>query len=192
MLPEIEQELARKLKWSTVNSVPGFPASDFHELKHLSESGELVIGVDRTAADNLAHVIFNRWYSFTIGLLQSIPFLMAIATVLMAFVLRSFWVLIGIPLSLFAMLLANPLNPVRGFATLIGLAAIFGAMWFSTQSIFVLAFITVSYGIPFWGVRFVYYWNTQVLRLEALESETLFLFLLQNRIISVPAIPVLV
>jgi hypothetical protein len=185
MAPEVEQELARKLKWSTVEAVPGFPTSDFHTLKRMSESGELSIGVDYTAANQLAHSIFGSGYSLTIGLLQWTPFLVAIASIPMAFVLRSFWVIAGSPLALFAMFFANPMNPAKGFATLTGLAAVLAAVWFAAQGSVVLAFVPVAYALPFWVIRFVYFWNASKLRVAALQSETLLLFLLQNRSIYV-------
>ena len=85
------------------------------------------------------------------------------------------------PFSLIAMFISTPVNTARRFVTLIGILAVSGVVWFGSHSAMTPAILCVSYSVSFSAIRFLYFLNSRRLTRAALDSEPIFLWLLENR-----------
>jgi len=179
MEAQLEQELLAKLTWKSLSEVPDCPVASFGDLSRRVDAGELFVAVNYTAANQLAHSIFGASSSLIAGLISWVPFLVAAACLPTAYMLGNFWVLAGVPLALIAMFFSNPINPARRFATLTGLLAAVGGAWFWSQSAATPTVLCLSYAVPFWAIRALYFRNSHKLTRAALDSEPLLLYLLE-------------
>lgn len=180
MEAKFEQEILERLKWQNLSDVPGCPVASFGDLSRGVDAGELFVGVDYMAANKLAHSIFGMFGSLIAGLISWVPFIVAAACLPTGYFLGDLWVLAGVPLAFIAMFFSSPVNPARRLATFTGLLATVGVAWFWSQSVATLTVLCLSYAVPFYAVRFLYFRNSRKLTRAALDSEPLFLYLLET------------
>ncbi|TAJ78796.1 hypothetical protein EPO44_19865, partial [bacterium] len=181
MTPEMEQELSSKLRWRNFGEIPNSPVVDFQDLVRKVNSGELFLAVNYFVTPRFTHHLFGMWNSAVAGLIL-IPFVTALALVPVAFLVRDYWLLGGMPLALLAMVFAVPtLKPIKKFGSFLGVVTTVAMLWWvSLAGNYTAAVIAGSYTFPFWAVRYVYFRNSRKLTTAALRSETLLLYLLQN------------
>ena len=180
MEAKLEQEILERLKRQNLSDVPGCPVASFSDLSRGVDAGEFFVGVDYMAANKLAHSIFGLYGSLIAGLISWVPYLVATACLPTGYFLDDFWVLAGVPLALIAMFFASPVNPARRLATLTGVLAAGGVAWFWSQSVATLTVLCLSYAVSFYAIRFLYFHNSRKLTRAALDSEPLFLYLLET------------
>jgi hypothetical protein len=185
MSPDIEAELTRKLRWPSVPAIPEFPAVDFRQLGEREKAGDLALIVDSMAAIDAAHRLFGKGHSIVSGLLGWVPYFVAVSAIPAAVLLKRFSALSALPIALIALLAANQASPFRRLGTMFAWVAAVAALAFTARGELLPACLWGSYAVPFWSTRLLIVWNVATLRKAALRSESLFLFLFQNRRICV-------
>ena len=178
---KFEQELRQELKWKHLSAVPDCPVASFCDLLKEVRAGSFLVSVDYIAANRLALMPSSPLFSSASAIISWVPYLVAVACLPAAYLVGDGWIVAGVPLSLIAMYISTPVNPIRRYITLIGIIAVAGALWFGSHSTMTPAILCVSYAVSFSAIRFLNFLNLRRLARAALGSEPIFLWLLENR-----------
>jgi hypothetical protein len=169
------EALRAKNKWKYVNEVPNLPFNSFRELQDALSKGGFSINVSYIAARQFVpytYSTFGRWGNL---LLQSTPLFMILALIITAISLSNYLLLLLIPIPFISSFLSNPMNPARGFASLLNTVALVGLLvsyWRGYQSIF---WLCAAFFLPFFANRLTYRFNVSALVDLLKTSEPLFL-----------------
>ena len=113
-------------------------------------------------------------------LLASTPIIVAILSLVLAFVLGNYWLLIGVVLGFAGQFLSNPYNPSKNFwkpiVGLLFLVFVYG-LWQGKET---MTYLSAFFVFPFFINSFVYSMNQDKLKAVAMQSEKIFIFLYQN------------
>ena len=178
---EFEDELLRELKWKNLSEVPNCPVFSFSDLLKVVDAGSFFVSVDHIAANTLARSSSSPFFSLASIFISWLPCLVAVACLPAAYLVGDVWVVAGVPLCLIAMFISSPVNPVRRFVTFIGVLTFAGVVWFGSVSAMTPAILCLSYAVSSSAIRFLYFLNSRRLTRAALDSEPIFLWLLENR-----------
>ena len=178
---KFEQELRQELKWKRLSEVSDCPVASFCDLLKEVRAGSLFVSVDYMAANRLALMPSSPLFSFASAIISWVPYLVAVACLPAAYLVGDGWIVAGVPLSLIAMYISTPVNPIRRYITLIGILAVAGALWFGSHSAMTPTILCLSYAVSFSSIRFLYFLNSRRLTRAALDSEPILLWLLENR-----------
>jgi len=179
-LYDIEKEITPKLKWGKIEEIPSFPAKSFEELKRMIQSQTLQIGADFSTSNLLAESLYGKAYANFHYFLTWIPIIIAVLSLILAFILGNYWFIVGVPLSLSSMILANPYNPFKHLMTLLALILILVSgygIWNQNET---LSYLPIFFIIPFFIIRLLYNMNQKKLINTALRSEQLLIYLYQT------------
>jgi len=168
-----------------VRQIPDFPANDWEEFKQRVESHEFTLGMDYSSANHLAPDTRGGVYRLWVAVLVAIPYLAVGLSVLGAVTFSRLRILLAIPPIILAFIIANPLNPLRRAATVLCVVSLVLLGVALIRSYPTLTWLCVAFATTFIAVRALYWTNTMALRLAALASEPLFLFLFERKLCTV-------
>jgi len=176
-----KKQIKPELRWTKIEDIPNFPISNFEEVKKKINTGEFSVGIDFTIANNFATWLYGKAHAIFFFVLASTPFIVALISLILAFIFRNYWLLFGIILGFAGQLLSNPYNPLKSFWNLIAkmlfLVFLYG-FWNGKET---MAFLSAFFVFPFFINSFIYRMNQNKLKEVALNSEEIFIFLYQNR-----------
>ncbi len=175
-----EQQNTPELKWNRIEDIPDFPISTYEEVKQKVASKEFLLGIDYTTANHLGQWLYGKGYTAFSYILSCAPFLVAIASPILAIILRNWWLLAGMLLGFIGQLSSNPFNPWRGFLRLIAATVFLVFIWASSQARMTVALLSAFFVFPFFINGFLYSMNQKKLYRVALDSEKIFIFLYQT------------
>jgi hypothetical protein len=175
-----ESVLRAQCVWSSIAEIPEFPTSNFVDLRTRVFERCYTLGIDYSVANQIAHSVCGTPYSCAVLMMGALPYLVVVALVVAVFVTFNLRLLFGIPIAVFAFVMANPIIPVRRamtvFAVLVSLVMVGAALGaYPTVAWLCAVFVSI-----FMVIRLFYSANARALRLAALDSEALFLFLYEN------------
>lgn len=179
-LSEIEKEINPELKWEQIGQIPNFPAQSFHELKRSIESETLKIATDFQISNRLATWLYGKTYAIFFILLSWLPYIVSIISLVLAFILKNFWLSLGLPLGISSIFFANPYNPLKNLLTILAWLSVivFGwGLWYENDT---FIYLPMFFSIPFFITRFTYNLNQQKLITTAMKSEKLLIYLYQT------------
>jgi len=176
-----EKQIKPKLRWAKIEEIPNFPISNFEEVKKKINTGEFSIGIDYTIANDFALWLYGKGHTIFFLVLASTPFIVAVISLILAFIFNNYWLLFGIILGFAGQFFSNPYNPFKSFWSLIAkmlfLVFLYG-FWKGKET---MAFLSAFFVFPFFINSFIYRKNQNKLKEVALNSEEIFIFLYQNR-----------
>ena len=175
----LEEQITPRLKWRRIEDVPNFPLNSFEDVKRRVEANQFSIGIDFTTSNELAHWLYGGGHKLFFLLLASTPFIIAIASLVLAFVLGNYWLLFGVVLGFAGQFLSNPYNPSRNFwkpgVGLLFLFFVYG-LWQGKET---MAYLSAFFAFSFFINGFLYSMNQNKLKAIAINSEKVFIFLYQ-------------
>ena len=175
----LEEQITPKLKWRKIEDVPNFPLTSFEDVKRRVEANQFSIGIDFTTSNKLAQWLYGGGHKYFFLLLAASPFIIAVASLVLAFVLGDYWLLLGVVLGFAGQFLSNPYNPSRHFwkpvVGLLFLVFVY-ALWQSKET---MTYLSAFFIFPFFINGFLYSMNQNKLKAIAMNSEKVFIFLYQ-------------
>lgn len=122
--PEIEAKLWAAAKASRIADIPGFPLEGHSAFKAAVASGHVQLGIEFAAARDLVWMSKSRGAAaLTLALTWVMPVL-AIASVVVAFVTGNWWALSGVVTAFLGQTLANPYSPAQSLWKILVVAAL--------------------------------------------------------------------
>jgi len=179
-LSQFERQIESTLKWKKIKELPNFPIIHLEELKKKINSGEYSISIDFTTANEFARGLYGARYAIFFFVLASTPFIVATLSVILAFILKNYYLLFGIISAFAGFFLSNPYNPFKSFwKSMVGILLLvcFYGIW---RDNLMITFLSGFFIIPFFVNEFIYNLNRNKLKEIALNSEKIFIFLFQN------------
>lgn len=175
-----EEKITPELKWKKIEDIPNFPLSSFNEVKQKLKTGEFSVGIDFTTSNEFAQWLYGPGHKNFFLLLASTPIIVAITSLVLAFVLDNYWLLSGVILGFAGQLLSNPYNSLKNFwKPVVGtlfLVFLYG-LWQGKETI---TYLSAFFVFPFFINSYTYSMNQGKLERVVLESEKIFIFLYQN------------
>lgn len=176
----LEEQITPKLKWNKIEDIPNFPLNSFADVKRRVEANQFGIGIDFTTSNEFAQWLYGGGHKLFFLLLASTPIIVAILSLVLAFVLGNYWLLIGVILGFAGQFLSNPYNPSKNFwkpvVGILFLVFVYG-LWQSKET---MTYLSAFFVFPFFINSFVYSMNQDKLKAVAMQSEKIFIFLYQN------------
>lgn len=176
----LEEKITPDLKWGKIEDIPNFPLSSFADIKQQVGANKFSIGIDFTTSNQLAEWLYGKGHCIFFLILASAPTIVAIASIVLAFVLGNYWILLGIILGFIGQFLSNPYNPLKSFLKpIIGilfLIFLYG-LWQGKETI---AYLTAFFVLPFFINSYLYEMNQNRLKAVAIQSEKVFIYLYQT------------
>jgi hypothetical protein len=121
---EVEQRLWASAQASQIADIEGFPLPSHAALKAAVASGAAQLGVEFTAARNLAGISKSPGGAALIHGLSLVCPALAIGSIVIAFVTGNWWSLFGVVASFLGQILANPYIPARNLWKILVAAAL--------------------------------------------------------------------
>jgi len=176
----LEEQITPKLKWNKIEDIPDFPLNTFEDVKRRVEANQFGVGIDFTTSNEFAQWLYGGGHKLFFLLLASTPIIVAIASLVLAFVLGNYWLLVGIVLGFAGQFLSNPYNPSKNFwkpiVGILFLVFVYG-LWQGKET---MTYLSAFFVFPFFINSFVYSMNQDKLKAVAMQSEKIFIFLYQN------------
>src|SRR3989338_4358421 len=176
----LEEQITPKLKWNKIGDIPNFPLNSFEDVKRRVEANQFGIGIDFTTSNEFGQWLYGGGHKLFFLLLASTPIIVAILSLVLAFVLGNYWLLIGVVLGFAGQFLSNPYNPSKKIwkpiVGLLFLVFVYG-LWQSKET---MTYLSAFFIFPFFINSFVYSMNQDKLKAVATQSEKIFIFLYQN------------
>lgn len=180
-----ESLLRKKLCWHRINDVPGLGFKDLDELKQSLALRRHSLLVDRSVVNQLAPIFAgqagNAVYFFFSAVFLAFPAAIAV----LAYLIKSGVVLLGLLVYAIAFPLSSPLLSKRGIVTLMAFISAVGLAAAITAANNIAFIIFGSFLYAFIGVRSYYYINSRLIIRAALVSETNFLYLFERGVVAV-------
>lgn len=179
-IKHLEEQITPELKWRKIEEIPNFPLNSFEDVKQRVEANQYSIGIDFSTANELTLWLYGGGYKLFFLLLASTPIIVAILSLVLAFVLGNYWLLSGIVLGFAGQFLSNPYNPTKNFweqiVGILFLVFVYG-LWQGKET---MTYLSACFVFPFFINSFVYSMNQNRLKAIAMQSEKIFIFLWQN------------
>jgi len=176
----LEEQITPKLKWNKIEDIPNFPVNSFEDVKRRAEANQFGIGIDFTTSNEFAQWLYGGSHKLFFLLLASTPIIVAILSLVLAFVLGNYWLLVGVILGFAGQFLSNPYNPSKNFwkpvVGILFLVFVYG-LWQGKET---MTYLSAFFVFPFFINSFVYSMNQDKLKAVAMQSEKIFIFLYQN------------
>jgi hypothetical protein len=177
---QLEEKIAGDLKWNKIENIPDFPLANFDEVKRGVEANKFSLGIDFTTSNQLAQWLYGQGHKFFFLILASTPIIVAITSLVLAFVLGNYWLLLGLILGFAGQLLSNPYNSSKNFwKPVVGtlfLVFLYG-LWQGKETI---TYLSAFFVFPFFINSYLYGMNQGKLERVALQSEKIFIYLFQS------------
>jgi hypothetical protein len=122
--PEIEKKLWAAAGVSRISDIPGFPFDSHAALKAAVAAGEAQFGIEYAAARDLVPISKPTVASALILALTWVTPLLAVGSIVVAFVTGNWWALCGVVSSFLGQTLANPCIPARSLWKILVAAAV--------------------------------------------------------------------
>lgn len=123
MKSTVEANLWEAVGVKSVSELPDFPFPSHKAFIDAVCKGEATIGIEYQAARDLAHVTKSPTASYVLLALSWVPFLLMLASIIVAVQTERWAILVGIPTALIGMAVASPYNPLRYIALLGAIAS---------------------------------------------------------------------
>jgi len=176
----LEEQITLKLKWNKIEEISNFPLNSFEDMKRRVGANQYSIGIDFSTSNEFAQWLYGGGHKLFFLLLASTPIIVAILSLVLAFIFGNYWLLIGVILGFAGQLLSNPYNPSKNlWKSIVGilfLVFVYG-LWQGKET---MAFLPAFFIFPFFINSFVYSMNQDKLKAVAMQSEKIFIFLYQN------------
>jgi len=176
----LEEQITPKLKWDKIEDIPNFPLGSFEDVKRRVEAKQFGIGIDFSTSNEFAQWLYGGGHKLFFLLLASTPIIVAILSLVLAFVLGNYWLLIGVILGFAGQFLSNPYNPSKNFwkpiVGILFLVFVYG-LWQGKET---MTYLSAFFIFPFFINSFVYSMNQDKLKAVAIQSEKIFIFLYQS------------
>jgi hypothetical protein len=173
---EWERNVEPRLKWSRVGDIPAFPCKTLEEIRERVNAGDLALGIDYGLALTVAERAYGQQYAFTNAAIGFLPFLLALALIVLAFYQKNYLLLIGVPLCILGTFLSSPYTRLTVLRVALS-GVLVWALWTGRTTV---AALTASFLVPSWIGRYVYTHSQNKLKAVALSSEVLFISLYQS------------
>jgi hypothetical protein len=180
-----EARLRAENRWQSVSELPTFPAGDFSRFGELEATGRLTVGIDLSVSLELLPRLGGPVQKLFVALVVSVPYVMALVPIGTALYYRRFGFLLGLPAVAAAFVLANPLNPHRGCVTRLAMIGLLVFLVAVARGSTLLGFVSGCALATVAAVRYLYEASAMSLRMAALRSEPLFLYLYQRHLCTV-------
>lgn len=180
LVGKLENRVEQDLKWKKVEDIPDFPFRNYEEAKAKIRSGEFSTGIDFSTSNQFAQWLYGGVYTFFFLTLASMPFIVAVLSVILAVWFQNYWLLFAIPLGFLAQFTSNPYNPAKGFFNLVVGVLFLIFVWRLLAGGETGPLLMAAYIFPFWINRYIYNHNQKKLGEVAMSSEKIFIFLYQN------------
>jgi hypothetical protein len=173
----VEDSLWKSAGVRSVSEVPDFPFPSHKDFVAAVLNGDAFVGIEYSAARDLAHVTKSPAASFALLALSWIPFLFIPASIVVAVVTGCWATLVGIPIALIGMALASPYNPLRHLALLASLGSVAYCLIAATV-LTAGTWPAFAYGLSFLAVRFLNRtaWNWASKAILGSEALTVYLW----------------
>lgn len=176
----LEEQITPKLKWRKIEDIPDFPLNSFEDVKRRVEANQFGLGIDFTTSNELAQWLYGGGHKLFFLLLASTPIIVAIASLVLAFVLGNYWLLVGVVLGFAGQFLSNPYNPSKNFwkpiVGILFLVFVYG-LWQGKET---MTYLSAFFIFPFFINTFLYGMNQNKLEAVAMGSENIFIYLYQT------------
>ncbi len=120
----IEEKLFEDAGVTSVSELEGFPFSNHADFVTAVKNGTADLGIAWEAARDVVRVTKSHGASIAIGLLALSPFVVAAASIPVAFVSRNWFALFGIITAMVGNIVASPYSPFRTLGKIAAIAAV--------------------------------------------------------------------
>lgn len=176
-ISDIEQELRELNRIISVENAEDIPFSGYKEFLELEKAGKLRIA---SAYDgDLVYSFGGKAEAIMHALLVWSPVLFAIASVVFAFILSNFWLLVGIPLALLGFFLSTPAF-MKGVGSVIALGTLIYFGYSCYTGNYGNAVIVGSYALSNFFVYVAREQCRMIIHRTILISEPIFVWLYKN------------
>lgn len=163
-----------------IQDIPNFPFSSFGGLRDAVAEGTWILDVSYPAARALSRSIRSPMGVLANFALLIAPYVLIIVVIVTAIHSGRYILLLGIPISVIASTLGNPVNPQRNFMSLVNSIAQLGLVIAYWQGFTTTAWFLLSFVVPFFANRKFYEDNLKALRRAAQDCEPLFVDLYEK------------
>ncbi len=158
----------------SVSGLERFPCATFQDFRASLANGQIKLFTKFDA--DVFELLSNRQQLTTSLVVSWIPAVIALASIVLAFVYWNFWLLIGIPLSFFGLMTATP-GVMRAFGSLLWLVALVYMLYALFVGATTTGFLAASYVLSNYSSVVVRNMCDARLRRAAEESETVFVWM---------------
>ena len=176
MIKADEQQFWTQSGVASLSEFADFPLASHEDLVAGVKRGDIEIGVDATAAMALARFTKSARASVAGNLLGFVPMVLALLSVLAAYMFANWFMLTGIAAALLAYLVANPSNPLHKVFYWVALSALVFCIFAGGVST-PAAWLANAYGSSFLALRFWHRLSRRWAYAAVLQSEALTAFL---------------
>lgn len=163
------------IDWSSVGEIPGFPFEDFEQLKAAVAVRSFNIGVDSLSAARWSEQFNTRIKKSVIAGLSLLLVIAGAASVVAAFAIREYWLLVAIPIQALAFYLSHPSSPFHKWVTIGGAVSVAVFLDLLFNGLPIAAALVAYAGLTFASVRAAGYITNSAFRKALLSDEKLFL-----------------
>ena len=163
------------IEWSSVGEIPGFPFEDFEQLKAAVAVRSFNIGVDSLSAARWSEQFNTRIKKSVIAGLSLLLVIAGAASVVAAFAIREYWLLVAIPIQALAFYLSHPSSPFHKWVTIGGAVSVAVFLDLLFNGLPIAAALVAYAGLTFAAVRAAGYITNSAFRKALLSDEKLFL-----------------
>jgi len=163
------------IEWSSVGEIPGFPFEDFEQLKAAVAVRSFNIGVDSLSAARWSEQFNTRIKKSVIAGLSLLLVIAGAASVVAAFAIREYWLLVAIPIQALAFYLSHPSSPFHKWVTIGGAVSVAVFLDLLFNGLPIAAALVAYAGLTFASVRAAGYITNSAFRKALLSDEKLFL-----------------
>lgn len=174
-----EDELLKASQWRSVSEIPNFPFKSFSDVQQAVAEGQCYISVDSSRAYQFAPLFDGPVSRAVDTLLSNVPFLAAIACVILAIFFRDAWLLIGVPAALLAFVVGSRVNR-SGRISLWRVTCVLLFGWLLLSAHTAAAWIVASYLISVYALHLYRSLGVAAVNSAARRSEPQFLFALSQ------------
>ncbi len=174
------------IKYKSIQDIDRIDFKSFKALIRAVEMGEIKLGMDNTAANQLARTKIFGAFSFYLFMFLAASWMwVSIAAIVLAVLMSEYWLLAAIPVSIIGLMTANPYNPAKKFFSLVFIILCIYVLFGLIGGFETLHYLSLSYVIVFLATAYVYDMNQKLMHDLALESEEWFIYLFQSRAVAI-------
>lgn len=161
-------------KWQSVAEIPNFPFDRFAEMQEAVADRRFNLGVDALAAAEWSEEFNTGFRKGFIAALSVLLITAGLASVVAAFALDNYWLLLAVAIQALSFYVSHPASPLRTWATLGGIASVVVFLDFLFRNLPTAATLTAYAGLTFAAVRAAGFMTNSAFRKALLSDESLF------------------
>ena len=161
-------------KWKSVAEIPDFPFDKFAEMQKAVSDRRFNVGVDALAAAEWSEEFNTGFRKGFIAALSILLIAAGLASIVAAFVLDNYWLLLAVAIQALVFYVSHPASPLRTWATLGGIASVVVFLDFLFRDLPTAATLTAYAGLTFAAVRAAGFMTNSAFRKALLSDESLF------------------